>query len=194
MQIILASQSLQRKKVLESMDLDFKVEPADIDELAVKIFDPKKRAKVLAKMKGEVIEKKYSDKKDVIIISADTYGVLNGVVLEKPRTLKEAEEMLAAQSGKTAISYTGFYYSHLSKGIFFNEVSETIRKFRNFSKAEIKKYVNNNPVLTWSAAFCAAYVEGAALIESMEGALIGLTHGLPTQFLIPCLKKSGVIK
>jgi len=45
-----------------------------------------------------------------IIIAADTFLSCEGKVLEKPRDLAEAKEMLKLESNNKLIAYTGFCY------------------------------------------------------------------------------------
>jgi predicted house-cleaning NTP pyrophosphatase (Maf/HAM1 superfamily) len=56
---------------------------------------------------------------------------------------------------------------------------------------EIKNYVNRFPVTAWAAAYAASELYVLGMINKISGSLTGLTHGLPLEFLIPLLKKSG---
>jgi septum formation protein len=189
--IILASQSPQRKNLMQSLQIEFEVVPADIDEQAVVAADPKVRAGLVAEAKAKEVQKKYPQG---IIIAADTYIVLDGEILEKPVDLEEAREMLQKQSGRSMSEMTGFCYLDPKSGTEVVTTAVAEVEFRELSEAEIEQYVITQPVMTWSAAFCPAYDSGATLIKSISGSFTGFTHGLPLEELIPLLQQSKVLK
>ena len=187
--IILASGSKQRRLLFETLGLPFEIIPADIDEKAIPFTDLKSRAENIARAKAEEVAK---NNLDAIIIAADTYVVKDGVALEKPQNLEEAQAMLLNQSGSKSIAYSGYCYIDKENNIDVSGVAETMTKFRELSPEFILHYVRSNPVKDWSAAFSPAYHEGMALIDSIEGSFTSFTHGLPLEIIVPLLKKSGV--
>lgn len=188
--IILASQSPQRKNIMQATGVDFAVVPADINEQAVVEADPIKRAGLIAHKKAAAVQKKHPE---AIVVAADTYIVLDNEILEKPRDLTAAKEMLSKQSGRVIAELTGFcYLDPIEKIEFIKTVAVEVR-LRDLSAAEIDRYVTTQPVLTWSAAFCPAYDSGASLIKSINGSFTGFTHGLPLEELIPLLQQSKVL-
>lgn len=186
--IILASGSKQRRLLFATLGLEFEIIPADIDEKAVPYSDLKSRAANIARAKAEVVAK---SNPEAIVIAADTYCVQNDQALEKPLNLEEAKKMVRLLSNNTAIAYSGYCYLDQSMGINQSGVCETSAKFRPLSDAFIERYVANNPVLSWSAAFSPAYHEGMALVDSVSGSFTSFTHGLPLEVLVPLLQKSG---
>jgi septum formation protein len=184
--LILASQSVQRRLLLEALGLEFTIEPADLDELQIQAPTPSERVRKIAREKARAIQAQYPDK---IVVAADTYVVVGDLVLEKPIDLNEARQMLLAQSGREGTCYTGFCY--LDGELEVCQTVETTIKFRRLSMEEVERYVNNNPVLTWSAAFSPAFPEGMALISEIQGSLTGFTHGMPAELLVPLLQQSG---
>jgi len=206
--IILASQSPQRRTMMDVMMLQcaggipYEVMPADIDELAITGETQFERAALVAQGKGREIVKRIQQTTDqpFAVLAADTYlADENDRALEKPTSLEDAKEMLRFQSGKTITEYTGVYWyqSQLSDGeavesnLNFQEFSETYQTqvtFRELSDQEIELYVQNEPVLTFSGAFCPAYPAGAALIERIDGSFTGFTHGFPIEFFVPKLQ------
>lgn len=189
--IILASQSPQRKLLMDALGVTFEVWPANINEKAVIDSDQKMRALKIAKAKaGFIVTQNLQG--DEIIIAADTFTLFSGKAYEKPESLNEAVKMLEEQSEQTGLCYSGFAYRDLKNSIEFFDVAVTKIIFRKLQKLEINKYVHENPVLTWSAGFCPAYPAGANLIKSIEGSFTSFTHGLPMEMLVPLLEKSGV--
>lgn len=188
-QIILASSSPQRKTILSVLDINFQIVPADLDEREVEGKNLKDRANKLALLKAQTVAKDYAD---AIVIAADTYGDLDGKALEKPRSIQEAKKMLNQQSDRWLSGYTGFAYLDLTNNIKINKVSHFDFKFRKLSKSEINFYVENNPVTSWSAGFAPAYPAGASLIEECRGSLTAFAYGLPIEWAVEGLRKSGI--
>lgn len=188
MRIILASNSATRKKLMDSLRIPYEIVPANIDEKAIRDKDLKTQSEKIARAKAEFVVKN----NDGVIIAADTFGSIDGKVLEKPKTIDEASEMLKLQSGKTGIMYTGFCYIDKEHKIDFSSVSEVKYTFRHLFDEEIEKFVHNNPVLSWSAAFAPSDPYQTGFISKIEGSLTALMYGIPSELLIPLLEKSGV--
>lgn len=188
--IILASQSPQRALVLKTLLSDkFIALPAHLDEKKITGSTPEKRIANIALAKAEVVRKQHPQ---AIIIAADTVVSFDLEILEKPDNLREADSMLHKLSGHKVQVLTGFAYLDESKKIHHNSLEKCWCQFRNFSSSEISYYVTHNPVLTWSAAFCPAYTPGDMLIDTISGSYNSFCYGLPTEILIPLLKKSGI--
>jgi len=188
--IILASQSPQRRNIMQSLKIDFKVVPADIDEREVVATDSIKRAELIAKAKAKAIQAQFPE---AVVVAADTYIILDEEILEKPSSLDEARKMLAKQSGRIATEVTGFCYLDPKHDLAVVKTAIAEVEFRQLSAAEIENYVATQPVMTWSAAFCPAYDSGASLIKSINGSFTGFTHGLPLEELIPLLQQSKLL-
>lgn len=187
MQLILASSSKNRQLVLKTLHIPFKVIPSNIDEKIIKETDPSSRAKKLARLKGEFVEKKHQG----AIISADTFTLCQGKIVEKPINKAEAKKMLQFLSGKTAVNYTGFFYFDRKNNISVSETVPTIIRFRQFYQDEVAGYLKKFPVTSWAAAYAASELYVMGMIKSVSGSLTGLTHGLPIDILIPLLRRSG---
>lgn len=188
-QIILASGSVQRKMILSTLGIDFEIVPAELDEKGIEGKSLKDRAKKLALLKArEIIQQN----QDSIVIAADTYGDLDGRALEKPESNQKAKKMLSQQSGRWLTGYTGFAYLDIKNNIQINRVNQFDFKFRQLSESEINFYVKNNPVMTWSAGFAPAHPAGAALIEEFKGSLTAFAYGLPIEWVVEGLRRSGV--
>jgi len=185
--IILASGSRQRKLIMDSLGVEYMVIPADIDEKAIRDEDFKIRAEKIARAKAE----KVLSKNEAIIIAADTFVSCDGKVLEKPIDLEEAKEMLKLQSNNKITAYTGFCYIDKANNVNFSATSVSTLHLREISENEINNFVENNPVLQWSAAWSPLYLYQTTFIKQFEGSITGV-YGLPTDLLIECFKKSGV--
>jgi len=185
--IILASASRQRRLIMDALGLKYKIIPADIDEKAIRDKDLEKRAENIARAKALEVAKNNNG----IIIAADTFAFCDGKVLEKPESLDEAKEMLKLQSNNEVTVYSGFCYLDKENNIDFSKTSISKLILRKMSDDEIEYFVNNNPVLQWSAAFSPMYLYQSTFIKHFEGSITGV-FGLPVEFLAGCLEKSGV--
>lgn len=185
--IILASGSKQRKLIMDALGIEYVVIPADIDEKAIRDEDLKSRAEKIARAKAEEV----AEENEGVIIAADTFVACNGKVLEKPENLEEAKEMLKMESNNRIVVYTGFCYIDKLNGINFSTTSVSNLDLREINEKEIHNFVDNNPVLQWSGAFCPLYLYQTTFINHFEGSITSVS-GLPTDLLTDCFEKSGV--
>lgn len=188
MKIILASNSATRKVMMDGFHIPHEIIPADINEKEIRDSDLKIQAEKIARAKAEFVAKN----NDGIIIAADTFGSVDGKILEKPKNLDEAKEMLKLQSGREGVMYTGFCYIDRVNAINYSNTAITKYVFRELSEEEIDKFVQDNPVLKWSAAFAPIDPYQTGFISEIKGSLTSLMYGIPAEFLIPLLEKSGV--
>lgn len=185
--IILASQSKQRLNLLRTLPLPIEVIPANINEQAIPFTDQYDKAEKIALAKAQKVA---SNQPDAIIIAADTFCYLEGRILEKPKSLEEAKDMLRFQSGKKIEVLTGYAFLDTKLNLQKSGCEKVLVEMRPLSAAEIESYVANEPVLTWSAAFSPAYDSGMALIKSIDGNLTAFSHGLPIDLLMNFLNST----
>ncbi len=101
--IILASKSKVRKKILTENGINCIVEPANIDEEAIKLnmLNQKASPEIISKSLAELKANKISIKKnEEIVLGADSIIDLNGEIISKPSNRKEALEILKKLNGK----------------------------------------------------------------------------------------------
>ena len=102
--IILASKSKVRKKILETGGIFCKVVPSNVDEESVKEALSKENAspeiisKNLAELKANKVSTKFSNR---LVLGADSVIDLGGKVVSKPVDRKEALEILKSLNGKS---------------------------------------------------------------------------------------------
>lgn len=185
--IILASKSKNRRKMLKTLGVPFKVVVSELDESQIKEKKPAIRAQKIAYEKAKKVAKKHQG----MIIACDTFTICQGKLLEKPKDLDEAKQMLRKLSGNKTICYTGFCFLDTSSQVIFSKTAITEVVFREIYEEEVGDYVKKFPVTTWAAAYAASELYVMGVIKSVSGSLTGFTHGLPTEFLIPLLKKAG---
>lgn len=187
--IILASGSLNRKMLMDALNIPYEIIPAEIDEKAIRDKDLSKRAENIARAKAEKVAEKHQG----IIIAADSFAVHNGKVYEKPKTIKEAKQMLREESGnENSKLYAGACYIDRKNNIDYSTAIVIEFSTRKFSEVEIDEIVNKYPVLTWSGGFSPTTPYGLTTVSKINGSLTGFTHGFPMEIIIPLLGKSGI--
>ena len=103
-EIILASKSDVRKKILEENNVECKIEPSNVDEDSVKESLLKQKAsptiisKNLAELKANKISQKFIEE---MVLGADSVIDLEGEIISKPNDRAEALEILKKMNGKT---------------------------------------------------------------------------------------------
>ena len=100
--IILASKSGVRKTILEKNGIECEVIPANIDEDIVKQSLIKENAtpEIISKNLAELKANKISEKKNnYLVLGADSVIDLNNELISKPKTRKEALEILKKLNG-----------------------------------------------------------------------------------------------
>jgi|TARA_B110001452_G_scaffold108219_1_gene89750 septum formation protein len=103
-QIILASKSRVRKKILENNEIICKVEPSNVDEDSVKESLLKENAspEIISKNLAELKANKVSQKRpEEIVLGADSVIDLNGQIISKPTNRDEALKILHDLNGQT---------------------------------------------------------------------------------------------
>lgn len=176
MQLILASASPRRRELLGLLGKPFVIRCADIDET----MDPKKapfdEVARVSRLKALGVEAEEDD----LVIAADTIVVCEGRVLGKPRSRREAEEMLRLLSGRDHQVMTGCTLRKGRQTRTFTEVTDL--HFRPLSQREIEAYVATGEPMDKAGAY--GIQGGAALFcQRLEGDYYNVM-GLPVCALL----------
>ena len=102
--IILASQSKVRKKILDENKINCTVEPSNIDEDSVKesLLKEKALPEIISKNLAELKANKISQKRTgELVLGADSVIDLKGKIISKPTNRIEALEILKSLNGQT---------------------------------------------------------------------------------------------
>ena len=101
--IILASKSEVRKKILNKNGINCQVIPANVDEDEIKksLLEEKATPEIISKNLAELKANKISEKKhDQLVLGADSVIDLNGELISKPVDRKEAFAILEKLNGQ----------------------------------------------------------------------------------------------
>jgi len=177
MKIILASGSPRRRKILSDMGYDFEITVADIVEDIIRDESPANHVLRLSEKKAEKVAVDYPDD---MVIGADTAVVLDGEILGKPDSEKEAFEMLLKLSGKTHTVYTGLAVVVRSEKIRRSDYDRTEVTFNELSEGRIREYVNSGEPLDKAGSYGIQGM-GSFLVKNYSGEIdtvIGFPSGL----------------
>ncbi len=186
--LVLASRSPRRSDILKQLGLQFESRPSEVDEAEFDIsIAPMDFVMNLAFRKALKVSQSITEG---IVIGADTVVVINGEILGKPQSEKEAIEMLTRLSGKEHSVFTGLALLEVSSGRKSISFAETKVLFRSLERTEIEKYAATGEPLDKAGAY-GIQGKGAILVEKINGCYYNVV-GLPVAKLINMLKEFGV--
>ncbi|MEJ2249633.1 MAG: Maf family protein [Candidatus Lokiarchaeota archaeon] len=194
MQIILASKSQDRRKILENLRIPFKIVPSHIDESKShdKIRDPIELVQKLAELKAKNVQQQLMDRNESgIIIAADTIVELNGEIIGKAKTKKDAFKTLQLLSGLQHNLITGFAIISLKNSKTYVSYDKTKVKFIELSQNDIKNYIRTDEWKGRAGAY-SLRERASVFIESIKGSFSNVL-GLPVDKIFQILlDKFGV--
>jgi septum formation protein len=184
-QIILASKSPRRRKLLKQIGLKFKSFSVDLHEEILDGEHPIQTVKRLSLHKMEEAAKKV---KDGILITADTIVVLDKEIIGKPKNEKDAFKILSKLSGRTHDVYTGFAILNMRTEQKIVSYAKTKVTFRKLTKTEILDYIKTGSPMDKAGAYGIQDDFGAVFVERIKGCYYNVV-GLPIQKLYIALQK-----
>jgi septum formation protein len=142
-EIILASKSSVRKKILRENNIKCIIEPSNVDEDSVKESLLKERAsptiisKNLAELKANKISQRFIDE---MVLGADSVIDLEGEIISKPNDRAEALEILKRLNGKTHQLISSVC---ISKGgsMIWNYTDKASLTMKNMTFLELENYL-----------------------------------------------------
>jgi septum formation protein len=142
-EIILASKSGVRKKILEQNNIKCKIEPSNVDEDSVKESLVKEKAsptiisKNLAELKANKISQKFVEE---IVLGADSVIDLEGEIISKPNDRTEALEILKKMNGKTHQLISSVCISR-GGSMIWNYTDKASLTMKNMTFLELENYL-----------------------------------------------------
>lgn len=184
--IVLASQSPRRKKLLEQIGLSFTVVHSGFDEEAVNSNAiPREHARLLALGKAREVASKLDG--DYIVLGADTIVVLDGEILNKPKSRENASEMLNKLSGRTHTVFTGIALIDCPSGAEISDVQATEVTFRQLNQPEIDEYIESGSPMDKAGSYGIQDDYGAVFVSRIVGCYYNIV-GLPLEMVYSKLK------
>ena len=142
-EIILASKSGVRKKILEENNIQCKIEPSNVDEDSVKESLLKEKAsptiisKNLAELKANKISQKFIEE---MVLGADSVIDLEGEIISKPNDRAEALEILKKMNGKTHQLISSVCISR-GGSMIWNYTDKASLTMKNMTFLELENYL-----------------------------------------------------
>lgn len=172
--LILASASPQRRRLLHQIGLRVKVEVSQIDEKMDLRLSPQEFVCQIALAKAEAVGRRLGEG---LILGADTIVVCQGEILGKPGSAEKAKEMLKKLSGATPEVVTGLALLDAKTGRSMVDKVITEVTMKRISDAQIAGYVATGEPLDKSGALAIDGL-GAKFIVKINGCYSNVV-GLP---------------
>jgi septum formation protein len=183
--IILASQSLRRKQLLEWAEIPFEVIVGTADESFPADLNVEEIPVFIARKKAHSVVQSLKDPKS-IILAADTIVVLGKEVIGKPGNRDHAIEILQSLSGKQHQVITGVVLLSGGKEVQFADTTDVF--FHTLTNEQIEFYIDKYQPYDKAGAYAIQEWIGVVGIKSVAGDFYNVM-GLPVSRVIQELNK-----
>jgi len=184
--IILASQSLQRLSLLNSIGINpCNVVSPSIDETIYKNESPRDYVLRVAILKGKKFKKKFPDN---IIIAADTVVVCGASILDKTEDKIKAKNSLFLLSGRWHKVYSCVVLFKQNR--FYHKIVMTKVRFKRLSNSDIDYYIESKEWLGKAGSY-AIQGKASAFIIEIKGSYTNVI-GLPLYETVSLINGVGV--
>ena len=143
-EIILASKSNVRNKILEDNEIKCLVEPSNVYEDSVKesLLKEKASPEIISKNLAELKANKVSQRKEEkLVLGADSVIDLHGKIISKPINRTEALEILLNLNGKTHHLISSVCIS-INGSMIWNYTDKASLTMKQMSEIDLKNYLN----------------------------------------------------
>lgn len=197
--VVLASQSIGRRMLLEKLGIRFRVVVSHVDEDAITDRDPYKMIKRRAEAKIKEIvthPRVYSipETRESLIIAADSMAFIGRRTFGKSVDREDSRSMLKSLMGRTHIFATAVSIVLFDGTKVKKTWGKTVKSrvtMRKMTPTEVDSYITRFDF----TRFAAAYAINEApwdLITKMDGSYTNVI-GLPFEVLLPILRNQKII-
>ncbi|TAE21166.1 MAG: septum formation inhibitor Maf [Candidatus Kapaibacterium sp.] len=185
--LILASQSPRRKKLLEQIGVDFRVQVSDFDEESISPASmlPSAYVMALASAKARCVAEKLTS--PAIVLGADTTVVVDGIILNKPSDAADAARMLGLLSNRSHEVFTGIALLETASQRIVTDAVRTEVCFRALEQEEIAAYIASGSPLDKAGSYGIQDDFGAVFVQEIRGCYNNVV-GLPLERLYQHLR------
>jgi len=170
--IILASKSLVRKKILEENGISCVVEPANIDEDLIKesLLNKGESPQIISKNLAELKANKISNKKNgKLVLGADSIIDYNGNIISKPSNREEALSILKKLNGQKHYLISSVCISK-NGSMIWNYTDKAVLTMKQMTNDELKSYLAKIKDATlYAYNIYQIEGEGRSLFSKIEG-------------------------
>ena len=171
-QIILASKSKVRKKILNENKINCTVEPSNVDEDSVKesLLSEKATPEIISKNLAELKANKVSQKRtEDLVLGADSVIDLNGEIISKPTNRSEALKILKSLNGKTHQLISSVCISQ-NGSMIWNYTDKASLTMKKMNEDELKNYLTKiSDQALYAYNVYQIEGEGKSLFSKIEG-------------------------
>jgi len=188
MDIILASTSPYRKKLLQRLQIPFRCLAPDADETPLPNELPAALAERLAAAKAQSLSATYPD---ALIIGSDQVASIDGHIMGKPGTHAAAAAQLRASSGREVRFHTALALCCARRNLDWFHVELYSAHFRSLSDESIENYLRAEQPYDCAGSFKCEGL-GIALFTRLQGNDPTSLQGLPLIALTDLLARAGL--
>lgn len=186
--IVLASASPRRKELMQQAGYEFEIQVSHKEEVYTSTA-PDEIVKELALLKARDIGEQ-NERKNLIVIGADTVVAHKGMILGKPKSEEEAFQMIHGFQGDKHQVYTGvaiLSYDEQGCETVVNHAVKTDVYVNPMTEEEIWTYIQKDNVMDKAGSY--GIQSGFSIyIEKIEGDYFNVV-GLPISYIYDALKK-----
>ena len=170
--IILASKSRVRKKILDQNSINCEVVPANVDEELIKesLLKEKETPRTISKNLAELKANKVSEKRaNKLVLGADSVIDLNGEIISKPKNREEALNILKKLNGQKHQLISSVCISK-NEAMIWNYTDAATLTMKQLNLNEIKSYlakINDKELYAYGVYQIEA--DGRSLFSKIEG-------------------------
>ncbi|MGQ4808397.1 dTTP/UTP pyrophosphatase [Candidatus Entotheonellaceae bacterium PAL068K] len=186
-QVILASASPRRRKLLTQLAIPFTVLPAEVEEWHLPGETPGVYTLRLARTKAQHVARRFPE---ALVLGADTVVVLDQQILGKPGSPDQARHMLFSLSGRQHTVITSLALLHERRQFMRLDTVSTQVRFHPLSAAQIEQYLATPEPFDKAGAY-AIQGGGAAFVETFDGCYTNVV-GLPLRRTAVLLRAAGL--
>jgi septum formation protein len=180
--LILASASPRRKDLLREHGYEFRVVPADVQEIAPAHLSAGEITLRNARAKACAVASAHPEG---VVLGVDTVVVFEGEIFGKPSDLEAAFAMAKRLNGRAHEVYSGVWLRHANRERGFVEITRV--RFHRLSDAQLRAYLARIGPLDKAGAY-AAQDDRGEFIARVEGSFTNVV-GLPMEALAEALKE-----
>lgn len=189
MNLILATTSQFRIAFYEKLGFEVQAIASDEKEFYSDRSDPIKYVEELSKIKAHSVASRVTNG---VVIGTDTVAVLDGKILEKPKTIQEAMENMRRLQGRENLAISGITIYDKDQDICETLHEITRVTFSPMSEEEIEWYIQHVPNVLQCAGYSVS-TEGGRFVSKIDGDYYNI-FGAPVSRVYQELKRLGSLK
>ena len=186
-ELVLASSSAFRQRLLGQLSVEFRSLDPDIDESPLPEEKPETLVRRLSIAKARAV---VSQAPAALIIGSDQVAVHRGAIVGKPRDHADAVAQLLSSSGKTITFFTSVALLNSTNDSLQTRVVPYAVRFRTLTRKKIEHYLEREQPYGCCGSLRADGL-GIALLDWLSGEDPTALIGLPLTILAQMLEKEG---